>query len=72
MTNRVNEYLRQRPLLGAVVLMAMVVVGTTVWILILEASQSLTGALTDVGFWFTISLIALPMGLLYYFVSKRT
>ena len=71
MTNRVNEYVRQRPLLGAVVLMAMVVAGTAVWIQILGPSQSLTGTLTDVGFWFTISLIALPIGLLYYVVSKR-
>jgi len=72
MTNRVNEYLRKRPVLGTAFFLLLFVSGSIVWIAILQPSRPLFSFLSDEGVWFTIGLLAAPAGLVYFIVSKRT
>ena len=72
MTNRVNEYLRKRPVLGTAFFLLMLVSGSIVGIAIMQPSRPLFSILSDEGVWFTIGLLAAPSGLVYFTVSKRT
>lgn len=72
MTNPVNEYLKQRPILGTVLFVAMVLIATLGWVVILRPSRSVEAVLSNGGIWLVIGLIAVPSGVGYCIVSKRT
>jgi len=72
MTNRVNEYLRKRPVLGTAFFLLLFASGSIVWIAILQPSRPLFSIVSDKGVWFTIGLLAVPSGLVYFIASKRT
>lgn len=72
MSNRVNEYIRERPSLGAVIFSSYIAVAYLIGVQLREPSRPLTGILTDGGVWFTIALLTFPLGLFYYIISTRS
>jgi len=69
-TNRLNEYLKRRPYLGGLVFVGMVVVGTLVYAVLLQSSESVPAVVGDPGLWVALAVLG-PLLFATYVATAR-
>ncbi len=70
MINALNEYLKERPVLGGFTVLGMLLIGMMIWAKIYYPHRSVGTILFDSGLWFVFVLIAPILFLSYYLSSK--
>lgn len=72
MTNRLNEYLKERPYLGGLVVLGYLLIGLFIWAIIFQPSRSITAIVSDSGLWLAFFLIGPVVYAAYVATSKQT
>ncbi|SEW30972.1 hypothetical protein [Halobacterium jilantaiense] len=70
MTNRYNEYLKRRPYPGGLVFVGLVLVGTLVWAVLVQSSESVSEVVGDSGLWVALLVLA-PLLYVTYVAAAR-
>ena len=70
MTNRYNEYLKQRPYLGGVIFVGMVLGATLAWVVVQQPAESVPAIISDPGLWVAL-LVLTPLLYVTYVATAR-
>jgi predicted permease len=70
MTNALNEYLKERPALGGLTVLGMLLIGMMIWAKLYYPHRSVGTILFDPGLWFVFILLA-PILFLSYYLSSN-
>lgn len=72
MTNRLNEYLKEQPFLGGLVVLGYLLIGLFMWAVISYPSRSITAIVSDPDLWLAFFLIGPVLYAVYVATSKQT
>ena len=72
MINILNEYLKERPLLGGVVVLGMLLIGMFLWAKLAQLHRPLTEIIVDPGLWLAFLIMAPILYVSYVATAKYT
>ncbi|RBI59933.1 hypothetical protein DMJ13_19725 [halophilic archaeon] len=72
MTNRLNEYLKERPLLGGIVVLGILLIGVFAWAKIVQLHRPFTEIIVDPGLWLAFLIMAPVLYVSYVATAKYT